>query len=246
MKERDHRAGSRSAPIRLDELEDYLQRLSIYCQHLDRETLPKMHFDIDRLFSDIARLSSEFAEMNARVTVILANQHRSEQPDATTTDHLGHYEISHQLRSFVEQDLRRAVAQLLPSGSPSIDRAHLISRCAAALFKYPEIDRAAVEKIFGSASTDTAQLEYDLLQRATEIRQAAADLGHDHRWEFGHEPGTPLDADTQEPWGVCDPDEPIAFVVVPAYYVAHRLLLKQQVVTGVISAASDAPEPVRR
>ncbi|MRH87910.1 hypothetical protein GFY24_10710 [Nocardia sp. SYP-A9097] len=237
MTERDHRADSRPAPNRLEMLEDQLRQVSGYCDRLHRQALPSMSRDIAQLFA-------EFAELNGRFTAILANRHESGQSDTTTTDHLGHYEISHQLRSFVEQDLRRAVQRILPPGTSSTDRAHLISRCAAALFKNREIDRAAVEEIFRAEAVDTAQLEYDILQRAAEIRQAATDLGHDHRWDFTCEPGTSLDPETQEPWGVCDPDEPTAFVVVPSYYVSRRLLLKQQVVTSALPATpSGAADP---
>ncbi|MEV6073452.1 hypothetical protein AB0L82_43480 [Nocardia sp. NPDC052001] len=224
MNER-HRAGSRFDAARLDRVDDRVRRVTEYCLQLQQSLLPAMS-------AEIAQLAGEFADLNARFTSVLANQHRYEQPDTTTAGHLGHYKISHQLRSFVEQDLRRAVQRILPSGASSNDRSEVISRCAAALFRHSEIDRTALEDIFHSDSGDTAQLEYDVLQRAAEIRQAAADLGHEHRWDFTCEPGGPLDAETQEPWGVCDPDEPTAYVVVPAYYVSRRLLLKQQVVTS--------------
>lgn len=231
MVDPDHHTDSPPTLHRLDGVENQLRRVSGYCEHLHKKALPD-------LSAEIARLSAEFAELNARFTAILANQHKTEQPDTTSTDHLGHYEISHQLRSFVEQDLRRAVQQIIPSGTSSIERAFLISRCAEALFKYPEIDQGAVAEIFRPVPMDTAQLEYDTLQRAAEIRQAATDLGHDHRWDFTCEPGTPLDTDTQEPWGVCDPAEPTAFVVVPSYHVSRRLLLKQQVATSAVPGRS--------
>ncbi|QLY29323.1 hypothetical protein H0264_29205 [Nocardia huaxiensis] len=224
MAERDPHAGTPAAAL-LELLEERVRGVSGYCEHLHRNELP-------RLSADIARLRTEFAALNARFTAVLAHQHRAEEPDTTTTDHLSHYEITHQLRSFVEQDLRRAATAFLAPGVSYSDRAQLIGRCAAALFEHAEIDRAAIEEIFRSDSIDTAQLEYDIMQRAAEIRQAATDLGHDYRWDFTCEPGTPLDAGTQEPWGVCDPDQPAAFVVVPAYYVSRRLLLKQQVVTS--------------
>ncbi len=154
---------------------------------------------------------------------------RSPGNGIVSADLLVHHEIAGGYRHFVEQRLRDLAEHICDSSDPRTV-ALRVAELSRTLFAPTGPDEAGYWRLVGAAAASERGRAQRVLRGANEVYWRIAETGDRVRWDYA--PRAPRRAaDLQHPWGPCDPDAPVAFVVTPAYTVEDRIFSPQQVYT---------------
>jgi hypothetical protein len=157
--------------------------------------------------------------------------------------YLVHQEIAQRYRNLIGQDLLDVAASLGNHGP--LFEAETRSALAYALF-HPKLIRQEPEEVYAWLFHNwklkvRRDRFYTLWEMAANIRAAADQSGHSHAWDFDLPQNSAVDSARQDLYEGCRPEDPIIFLVAPAYIVeGNKLYVKQLVFTGV-GQAEDSP-----
>jgi hypothetical protein len=160
----------------------------------------------------------------------------------TSGDYIVHQEISKRYRDLIGQQLLDVAAQAGPDGR--FAEARIRAGLARALFQPASVQHGP-EHAFTELSQNVVTMPADrfrsLWVTAEGIQHDAMTSGHSHSWVFDAEPGAAVNPVLQEPYEGCDPEDPVLFVVAPAYVVNGKVYVRQLVFTGRPSPAGEPP-----
>lgn len=189
--------------------------------------------DRERSDGDLANLSRDHDELDARFTKVLAAQ-AERSVGGGNGRHVEHQQIAEKYRTFVDQELTSAARaantsarKRFRSGDGRELRAETLAVLSRALFADQEIDEQALAEVL----KDQLEWAMRLAILGTELRTQAAASAPVGAWNFDFEPHAPLDPQTQRPWGDHAADDPVGFVVAPSYVVEDRVFETQLVTT---------------
>ncbi|WP_405423857.1 hypothetical protein [Streptomyces erythrochromogenes] len=195
-----------------------------------------------RLERNQTDLVGSFRKLEGRVNTLLAARTR-DRADLATNSHNTHQTIALAYRALVEQRVQ-AFARAEFRHSRHNDRWHerqRLPRFIAELSKHlfygnggriplvPELRTAlglSRDSDTGNESLRTLRSECLTLGKRTET------AGLHAYWDFTCSSDAALDSERQEPWSPCDPNDPVRFVVAPAYVVEGQVYARQYVYTS--------------
>jgi hypothetical protein len=197
--------------------------------------IDEMSAALEQLGADVAT-EEKITEVDSRLDEIMAHldsvlvRGRQEERDAD------HYAFSREFTSLVNNDIGTLVELIAERrGLPPRDRAWLTGRICWHLFAQQQpLRNAFFHEIDGEPS--------GVLKRAERILALAEDLrrrmaGHRNQyWDFGFQPGMPVDPSYQEKWSYSPAGNLVEFVVVPCYTVDGYSILSKQ---GVYASDTD-------
>jgi hypothetical protein len=172
----------------------------------------------------------------------LTNLSRQRTADRLTSgDYIVHQEISKRYRDLIGQQLLDVAA-----GAADGDRvaeARVRAGLARALFEPASIQRGPeqVSQELSAVVTMPADRFRSLWAAAERIREDAIASGHRHSWAFDADLGTAADPALQEIYEGCQAEDPLLFVVAPAYVVDDKVYVRQLVFTGQAAPATEPP-----
>jgi hypothetical protein len=174
----------------------------------------------------ITEVDSRLDEIMAHLDSVLVRG-RQEERDAD------HYTFSREFTSLVNNDIGTLV-QLIAErhGLQPRDRARLTGRICWHLFAQQQPLRDAFfHEIAGEPSVVLKRAER-ILALAEDLRRRMAGYRNQY-WDFGFQPGMPVDPSYQEKWSYSPAGNLVEFVVVPCYTVdGYSILSKQSVYAG--------------
>lgn len=158
--------------------------------------------------------------------------------DLAGTQHCEHQEFARQTRTLVEQKFQNFSRQYsdrtdLTRHRPKRERtAYLMSQLIRLLLDKRPASSWSIQhtlRLVGDPGIEAAinRLRNECIALAERI----AKTGLAHEWSYNCTTGAPLDPERQEAWASCDPEEPVSFVVAPAYLVDGRIYSRQLVYT---------------
>ena len=187
----------------------------------------------------ITEVDSRLDEIMAHLDSVLVRG-RQEERDAD------HYAFSREFTSLVNNDIGTLVELIAERrGLQSRDRAWLTGRICWHLFAQQQpLRNAFFHEVDGEPSGVLKRAEH-ILALAEDLRRRMA--GHRNQyWDFGFQPGMPVDPSYQEKWSYSPAGNLVEFVVVPGYTVdGYSILSKQSVYasdTGLATAREPRPE----
>ena len=175
--------------------------------------------------ASIAQMQEDIASLDDRQSRQLAAID-SARTDISDDRHVAQLAIAGRYLNFVEQDLFSLAREEVPFSRSRAPRRELIPRAIGSMCA--QLFRVGAEPAVRARS----ERRHDVLAAAVAIRELADQSGLNYFWDFYLTPGRPLDEKWQEPWGRCDPGDPIKFLVAPAYVVDHFIYQRQQVFTA--------------
>lgn len=246
------RAGEALA-VMLQEMADRLDELSARLDASDRghaelgsrvrrlTEQPRVHGEADatKLERIIEQLLQGQRDHDNRLT-LLSQQRTAER--LTTGDYMVHHDIAKRYHDLIGQEFV-GVAASMGNLDPE-QEALMRSFLAIFLFMPEQFSRGpdatyrglheAIDRILQGGPR--RMIPWGSFARvweaAREIRDAAARSGHRHEWRFDYEQGAPVDQSWQDVYHGCGPEDPVVYVVAPAYVVdGERIYAKQLVFT---------------
>lgn len=194
-----------------------------------REAVDRVEADNRRLLTDVATADQRMR----RIQELLLEQRRTWAAE----DQFGRVRLVEEFNAFVGQRLRGFADAWVPDGSA--DRPGQVAAVLAVLceefFLNPEPDPWAALGVQQPRWRHRLPFRQEgdplatLLAEAWRLRERATELGLD--WNFKYRAQVPLDPRTQEVWGTCDPQAPVAFVVIPSCGQGDELYRLQSVFT---------------
>jgi len=175
--------------------------------------------------ASIAQMQEDIATLDDRQSIQLAAIDAARQNNSDDR-HVAQLAIARQYINFVEQDLFSLAREEIPFSMSRAPRRELIPRSIGSMCA--QLFRVGTEPTVRARS----ERRHDVLAAAIAIRQLADQSGLNYCWDFYLRPGRLLDEKWQEPWGGCDPGDPIKFLVAPAYVVDHFIYQRQQIFTA--------------
>ncbi|MEV6695376.1 hypothetical protein AB0M35_28310 [Micromonospora sp. NPDC051196] len=193
---------------------------------------------IDALRAQVAELRGGLARYELDLRDRLADMARN-RTDTTTQRHREYGEIGLSFDALYLQRVRPLVA----NAEPKLRRnraerwrpgAELVRQILEALFGRAEANLEWIRKELprqGIPADDSTL--WRLLKEALVLRERASSVGLAHEWSFDDRwvPHEPMNRDV---WAGCTAEDPIAFVVKPAFVVEGRALTKPIVFTSTI------------
>ena len=202
-------------------------------------------FAISHIQHELRLLRNEYVEATQRLTYIEASVAQMQQDimmlddrqssqlaeiDAARSDisddrHVAQLDIALQYANFVEQDLFSLAREEVSFSRSRAPRREWIPRAIGSMCA--DLFRVGADPTIHAKS----ERRYDVISAALAIRELADQSGLHYFWDFYFMPGRLLDENWQQPWGRCDPGDPVKFLVAPAYVVDRSVYQRQQVFT---------------
>ncbi|MFE7559038.1 hypothetical protein [Kitasatospora sp. NPDC057500] len=195
-----------------------------------------------RLERNQNELNGSLRKLEGRVNTLLAARTR-DRADLATSSHSAHQTIALNYRALVEQRVqafargefkhsrhtaRWPERQQLPRFISELSR-HLFYAAGTLIPLVPDL-RAALGV---SRDSDTSNESLRKLRsECVSLGKRAEEAGLHAHWDFTCTNGAALDAERQEPWSPCDPNNPVRFAVAPAYVVEGQVYARQYVYTS--------------
>lgn len=220
----------------LAELRDAVLQMRQLCGGLEVAAV-RLEGEIARLSQEVAAVTEEHDDLDARFTQVLAA--RAAPPEANTTAtarHVEHQEIAGRYRTFVDQEMTSAArAAVWPAkrrrGRSAATDAELLGERLAelceAIFGGVEIDQERLRSLL----VDAPDWPVRLATTGAELRWRAGSGSPEGSWSFAAQPGQPVNQEFQRVWADFRPDAPLSRVVAPAYIVGGRVFEPQRVTT---------------
>lgn len=175
--------------------------------------------------ASIAQMQDDIAALDDRQSSQLVAMDAA-RTDISDDRHIAQLDIARKYLNFVEQDLFSLAREEVSFSRSRAPRREWIPRSIGSMCT--ELFRVGAEPTLHARS----ERRHDVLAAAVEIRGLADQSGLNYCWDFYLMPGRLLDDKWQQPWGRCDPKDPIKFLVAPAYVVDHLIYQRQQVFTA--------------
>lgn len=184
---------------------------------------------IERLNEEIHQLRHENERLRARLKTALRTR-SNESVAATTLNKAAHITSAERYLDLVAQDLQY-LAREQQRESHAVSSVRLLATQIQCLCQDLFIDQISNANNLcrrnGLDPIKHASTARDIIHKATEI-SGQTNAVH---WRMHALSGHRLDPSYQEPWGPCDPEAEVAFVVAPAFVVDDRVYAKQLVFT---------------
>jgi hypothetical protein len=219
-------------------LDDAWQELAVAWQDV-ADVVAQLNTDLEREQTRNDELAAKLREVmetqtahDARLNA-LSQQRTSER--LTSGTYIVHHEIAERYRNLRDQALVR-LAYTIPNLTPK-GEATVLHWLGMALF-HPSFNRIGPEGAYrqlraeGQVTIPPRDFE-QVWREASKIREEATASGHQHKWDFGCQPGQPVDESCQEVYQGCHPGDLVVFMVAPGYVVDDKTVyVKQQVFTA--------------
>lgn len=182
---------------------------------------------------EITRQLHEAHEANRRLRRRLATALKAAQVHSdveTTLDSSTHAVLADRFRDLLTQDVQHLVREHQRDGlgrMTPLRIAQEIHTLCRYLFLDGYGDTTALCMRMGMDPERHGVAVQELIDKVTALRSQA----HGVYWDMEATPDRRLDPERQQPWGQCDPEADVDFVIAPAYCVNGRLYAKQQVFT---------------
>jgi hypothetical protein len=188
---------------------------------------------LDALQARIADLERKVHGLDGRFTKILEESFKESSPHTPTIEIQQRYDLADELKTLFPL-IYRELDQIHTHAAGTRPDSEARARWTADFLNdlLGNGDQARMIESLRQCKPDGSAIKRinRLIEQIVELRQRAADLDPTHVFEFGCSSGL-IDPAAQEAWMTCDPEGEIAFVVTPAYVVAPRVFLRQQVFT---------------
>jgi hypothetical protein len=187
--------------------------------------------DLEMLRSRVDDLTGEVRQLRGELRVLkdLLAQQASGRVTSSSAHHLA---AAGEYGRIVEQDFlhiaQQAVGQRRTAGPGDVARA--MAGLSRAVFDTDPPSASRALGLLRGRIPDTAQLR-EIIRRGLQVRARAEQTGDDVFWDFDVTVGA-LPASDQTVWGGCAPDQPVVFVVAPAYRVGATPYYLQTVYTA--------------
>ena len=206
--------------LRVAELSDYAAQLELrfgsLCQVLETRT---------------EELTGRYRELHNETRVLRRLLEESDgDADSATTSRARHLDFATEFGVVVEQDFLHAARQAAVQGGTSEPRsiAHRVAELSRAVFLDPPSVKSAVRSLPDELKS-VADIE-EIIRRGLAVRARAEQADSSVIWDFEAAIGAPPTTD-QSIWGMGASNDPVAFVVAPAYRAGGRLFRLQTVFT---------------
>ena len=195
--------------------------------------------EVASLRARLAKLQSDNHDLKVQLDRVIAEKLR-DSSNVSTTENLRYQALAGRFDTFVKQDLLALVQPLIGNDEPPAQRPYktalLIARTLAAVLKDGVVDGVELLRRLD------AQQAGHLLPQANQIcivadeiqdETIALDNADGEGWQLNCRRGEAIDPTLQVPWGPCEANAPIDFVVIPGYRVNGRTYLHQAVFTRI-------------